>query len=64
MGKPTAFASAMMWLAIDAELRLHLGHQARKRAVRELSNDIVTYAWFEFYRRRINITVKQTVDVI
>jgi len=54
----------MMWLAIDAELRLHLGHQARKRAVRELSNDIVTNAWFEFYRRRINITVKQTVDVI
>ena len=44
----------MKRLALDRELRLRLGHQARERAVREFSSERVTNAWLEFYRSQIN----------
>jgi glycosyltransferase involved in cell wall biosynthesis len=54
VGQPTAFASAMKQLALDRELRLRLGHQARERAVHDFSSERVTNAWLEFYRSQMN----------
>lgn len=54
VGQPEAFAKAMKRLALDRELRLRLGNQARERAVRDFSSESVTNAWFEFYRSHLN----------
>ncbi len=53
-GKISEFFIAMRQLALDRELRMHLGHQARERAVRDFSSESVTNAWLEFYRSQIN----------
>ena len=49
VGQPEAFAAAMERLVLDKKLRLCLGNQARERAVRDLSSEIVTNAWLNFY---------------
>ncbi len=54
VGQPEAFAAAMKRLALDKELRLLLGKQARDRAVRDFSSEKVTDAWLEFYRSHLN----------
>jgi len=54
VGKTKAFAAAMTQMALDKELRLFLGEQARDRAVRDFSSKKVTNAWLEFYRRHLN----------
>lgn len=53
LGKTTAFVSSMRRLAIDKELRMRLGHQARERAVRDFSSEGVTNAWLDFYCSQI-----------
>lgn len=54
VGQPEAFAAAMKLLALDKELRLRLGKQARERAVRDFSSESVTNAWLEFYLNHLN----------
>jgi glycosyltransferase involved in cell wall biosynthesis len=54
VGQTPAFAAAMTRMALDKELRLFLGEQARDRAVRDFSSKKVTDAWLEFYRRHLN----------
>lgn len=54
VGQPTAFASAMKQLALDRELRLCLGYQAKERAIRDFSSLKVTEAWLEFYRSQLS----------
>ncbi len=54
VGQPRAFASVMKQLALDSTLRLHLGFQARERAVRDFSSESVTKAWLKFYRSELN----------
>lgn len=53
LGQPSAFASAMKQLVLDRELRSRLGHQARERAIRDFSSEIVTKAWLDFYRGKL-----------
>lgn len=53
LGKTAAFVSSMRRLAIDKELRMRLGHQARERAVRDFSSEGVTNAWLDFYCSQI-----------
>jgi glycosyltransferase involved in cell wall biosynthesis len=54
VGRPEAFATAMKRLALDKELCMRLGKQARERAVREFSSERVTNAWLEFYRSQLH----------
>lgn len=54
LGDTSAFVSAMRQLALDSELRLRLGNQARERAIREFSSERVTNAWLEFYRGHLS----------
>jgi glycosyltransferase involved in cell wall biosynthesis len=54
VGQTAAFAAAMTQMALDKELRLFLGRQARDRAVQDFSSKKVTDAWIEFYRRYLN----------
>ena len=54
LGDTSAFVSAMRQLALDSELRLRLGDQARERAIREFSSERVTDAWLEFYRGHLS----------
>ena len=54
VGQPEAFAAAMKRMALDKELRLLLGKQARDRAVRDFNSDKVTDAWLEFYRSHLS----------
>ncbi len=53
-GQTSAFLFAMRRLALDRELRSHLGHQAMERAVRDFSSESVTNAWLEFYCSQLN----------
>ncbi len=50
----------MRQLAIDGELRLLLGNQARERAVRDFGSERVTNAWLEFYRSHLNLQDEAT----
>lgn len=54
VGQPRAFAAAMTRMALNKELRLFLGEQARIRAVRDFSSKKVTDAWLEFYRLHLS----------
>jgi len=59
-GQPAAFASAMKRLALDRELRLRLGDQARERAIRNFSSERVTKAWLDFYRSQLTSNYEAT----
>ena len=54
VGQTAAFAAAMTQMALDRELRLFLGKQARDRTIRNFSSKKVTDAWLDFYRRHLN----------
>ena len=54
LGKTSEFVSAMRQLALDRELRVRLGNQARQRAVRDFSSEGVTDAWLDFYCSQIS----------
>jgi glycosyltransferase involved in cell wall biosynthesis len=54
LGQTSALVFAMKQLALDRELRLRLGNQARERAVRDFSSERVTKAWLEYYRSQLN----------
>lgn len=60
LGETSAFASAMRQLALDKELRLRLGINARERAARDFSSESVTNAWLEFYRGHLNLQDEAT----
>ncbi len=60
LGDTSAFVAVMRQLAFDRELRLRLGNQARERAVRDFSSEIVTNAWLEFYRSHLNLQDEAT----
>jgi glycosyltransferase involved in cell wall biosynthesis len=60
LGDTSAFVAAMRQLALDRELRLRLGNQARERAVRDFSSKRVTNAWLEFYRSHLNLQDEAT----
>ena len=53
-GQLGAFKEAMKSLALDSELRLRLGVEARKYAINNFSDREVTRAWVDFYRKHLN----------
>lgn len=50
-GEVDALVTAMIALTTDAPLRQRLGMQARARAIREFSSEVVVKAWLDFYAR-------------
>jgi len=48
-----ALAGAMKSLANDSELLYHLGAQAKERAVRLFSSDVITDAWVQYYQSQV-----------
>ena len=52
---PKAFADAMKSLALNRELSKTLGKQAKERASRDFSGDMVTKIWLEFYQSHLGI---------
>lgn len=50
-GEVDALVTAMIVLTTDAPLRKRLGMQARARAIREFSSEVVVKAWLDFYAR-------------
>ena len=54
VGDVAAFAAAMKSIAVDKDLRLRLGRQARGRAEQYFNSEDVTEAWLDWYRKALD----------
>lgn len=59
-GETSAFVYAMSQLALNRELRMRLGNQARERVLREFSSEQVTSAWLKFYYNHLSLQNEAT----
>ena len=53
VGDVAAFAAAMKSIAVNKDLRLRLGRQARGRAEQYFNSENVTEAWLDWYRKAL-----------